>query len=301
MLKKILLGVVVLLVVAAAGGGIFVWTKTSAFDASMAKQWDVPLPAVAAEQTPTMLARGKHLYESLGGCHACHGAQGEGGKTEAIGPVATFVYPNITAGKNGTLGRYSDAQLARLIRNGVKADGTSVRFMPSVDWQWWPKDDLTALVSYLRSMPPADGPEGVVTIGTLGKVLDRLEQFPLDQARRIDHAKQWPTPVIAPDAAYGASIAKLCQGCHGEGLSGGPIPGAPPDMPVPQNLTHHETGMKDWSFEDFDKLMRTGVRKNGQQVAEMMPIVVTKNFDETEMKALWAYLREAPPKPSGGR
>lgn len=301
MLKKILLAVAGLFAVAGVAGAVTVRSWTSAFDDSLAKKYDVPPMEISAEQTPRMLARGKHLYESLGGCHACHGEHGEGGKQEAIGPVGTFVYPNITSGKNGTLGDYNDGELARLIRHGIKKDGTSVRFMPSGDWQWWPKEDLTAIVSYLRALPPVDGAPGSVALGTLGKVLDRADKFPLDIARRIDHAKVWPAPVVAPDVTYGASVAKLCQGCHGEGLSGGPIPGAPPDMAVPQNLTPDPTGLKDWSYEDFDRTMKTGVRKNGQKVADLMPITVTKNFDDTEMKALWAYLRSIPPKPAGGR
>jgi hypothetical protein len=173
--------------------------------------------------------------------------------------------------------------------------------MPSGDFQWWPIEDISALVSFLRTTPPVDTAPTAIDIGALGKVLDRLDSLPIDIARRIDHQKQWPVPVIAPTAEYGASLAQLCFGCHGPGLSGGPIPGGPPDMAVPQNLTPHETGLASWSFEDFSKTLKTGVRKNGQKCAEMMPISVTSHFDETELHALWAYLRTVPPKPFGGR
>lgn len=142
------------------------------------------------------------------------------------------------------LARYSDGELARLIKHGVKRDGTTVRFMPAGDYQWWPMEDVTALVTYLRSVPPIDGQPGKVAIGTLGKILDRMEKFPIDIARRIDHARTWPAPVVAVTVEYGAQIAQLCTGCHGPGLSGGLLPTAPPDLPIPLNLTAHETGLK---------------------------------------------------------
>jgi cytochrome c553 len=301
MLKKILIGLGVLIVLVAGAGGIFVAVSTSAYEASVAKKYDVPLPVIALSTDPAVLARGKHLNSSLGGCHNCHGENLAGGKLEQLGPIGTAIYPNITAGKNGALAQYTDGELARLIRHGIKKDGTTVRFMPSGDYQWWPIEDLTALISYLRTVPAVDSGAYVSEFTTFAKVLDRLDMFTLDIARRIDHDKKWPAPVVAPTVEYGASIAMLCSGCHGPGLTGGPIPGAPPDFPVPQNLTPHETGLSAWTYEDFDKLMKTGIRKNGQKCAEMMPIDITRNFDETELKALWAYLRSVPPKPFGGR
>jgi hypothetical protein len=72
-------------------------------------------------------------------------------------------------------------------------------------------------------------------------------------------------------------------------------------MAVPLNLTPHETGLKGWTYEDFDKLVTTGIRKNGQMVAKMMPIENLAKMDETEKKALYAYLMSLAPLPFGGR
>ena len=41
-------------------------------------------------------------------------------------------------------------------------------------------------------------------------------------------------------AAHGAYVANMCIGCHGAGLSGGKIPGGPPDWPAAANLTPGE-------------------------------------------------------------
>ena len=285
----------------ALGGGSYVYMQCSAFDASMAKVYDVPIPNLSRSTDPAVIARGDHLVHSMAGCGVrdCHGADLGGGAVIDIGPVGKMAAPNITG--TGLAAAYSDGELARIIRHGVKKDGRSVRLMPSQDLAWLPDSEVVAIVSYLRTVPNVDRPNGTTSVGTLGKVLDRQGKFHWDVARMIDHAKVESPPAPEPTAAYGSYLGRLCTGCHGEGLSGGPIPGAPPSIPIPLNLTPDKTGLGDWSYEDFDKLMKTGVRKSGRQLNPFMPVDAWKNFDDTEMHALWAYLRTLQPTPFGTR
>jgi cytochrome c553 len=302
MLRRVVrwLGVVLGVAVLAAGG--FVYAQTSAFDASVDKVYDVQVTGIGATSDPALIARGKHLAESLGGCTACHGADLGGKPGEAMGPLAELHGPNLTTGKGGIGKLYSDAQLARVIRHGIKADGKSVRFMPAQDFNWWPDGELVALISYLRTLPPVDRvlPEGHV--GVLGKVLDRLDQFPLDIARRIDHDAARPSvPAPEPTAAYGKYLALLCTGCHGPGLSGGKIPGAPPELPIPTNITPHETGLRDYTEADFRRLLDTGIKRNGEKLDPFMPVATLSAMNDVEKKALFTYLRGVPARPFGGR
>ncbi|HEY8944532.1 MAG TPA: hypothetical protein VIM73_09725, partial [Polyangiaceae bacterium] len=66
-------------------------------------------------------------------------------------------------------------------------------------------------------------------------------------------------------------------------------------------ITPHATGLKDWSYADFERLLDTGIRKNGKKLDPFMPLGNLAKFDETERKALWAYLRTLPAKPFGER
>lgn len=301
MLKKILVGVGALIGIAALGGGGYVLAQVRAFDASMAKVHDVPLPAVARSTDPAVLARGKHLAESIGACATrdCHGPDLAGGTQVDIGPVGATAGPNITAA--GVLAVYSDGEIARLIRTGVKKDGRSIRMMPVQDFYWFPDSDVAAIISYLRSVPAVDKPNGMTRVGVLGKILDRRGMFPWDIARFVSTLPHETPPAPAPTAEYGKFVAKLCSGCHGQGLSGGPLPGAPPSMAVPLNLTPDETGLRDWSYEDFTKLLDTGIRKNGKKLDSFMQVEGIRKLNEEERQALWAYLRSLPPKPFGGR
>jgi mono/diheme cytochrome c family protein len=227
MLRKIFLGVAVALVLITVAGAGFVAYQASAFDRSTARVYEVAPLNVRASSDPAVIARGRHLV-AVGGCGVCHGADLGGKPGDDMGPLGSMPGSNITPGKGGVGGRYSDVQLANVIRHGIKASGKSLLFMPSQDMSWWPDDDLTALVSYLRTVPPVDRSMPAGHIGVVGKVLDRVGVIPLDAARRIDHhaAVQRSLPPTAT-AEYGAKLARTCVGCHGEHFSGGQIPGAP--------------------------------------------------------------------------
>ncbi len=294
-ITALVLGVVVVAGAAYVGGTIY------RFDASMKRVYDIPLPPLAASQDPAVVERGKHLAESVGGCanSDCHASDLAGGSTIEAGPLGRVTAPNITPG--GVAASYSDGEIARLILHGVRRDGRSVRFMPAHEIHWLPDEDIVALISYVRSVPAVSKPNGPVEIGLLGKFLDRQDLFVLDIARRIDHTRRETAPAPAPTALYGAFLARSCTGCHGEHLSGGKIPGAPPEMAIPLNITPDATGIRDWTFADFEHLLATGLRPDGRKLNPMMPIQVINAMNETEKRALWEYLRSVPPRPFGGR
>lgn len=298
--KKILVGVAAVLGLGAMGAGGFVQSQVGAFDESMAKVHDVAPPAITASKDPAVIARGKHLVDVVG-CSSkdCHGSDLAGGQTLVMGPLATLTGPNITPG--GVLSVYEDGEIARVIRHGVRKDGRSLAFMPSQELSWLPDDDLTAIVSYLRTVPPVEKANGPNEVGVLGKVLDRQGQLPLDVARAVEGVGDERAGKPEPTAEYGRFLARGCTGCHGSGLSGGAIPGAPSDLPIPLNITPHETGIAGWSYEDFDALMTKGEKKKGGKLDPFMPIEGFSKMDETEKRALYAYLMSQPATPFGGR
>ena len=132
-------------------------------------------------------------------------------------------------------------------------------------------------------------------------MLDRRGMVAIDVARQIDHGKRASAPTPAPTAVYGAFLSKSCMGCHGEHLAGGPIPGAPASMPVPKNITPHETGIKGWSFADFDRVIMQGLKKDGNKLDPFMPIDAFSKMNEVERQALWAYLVTVQAQPFGAR
>jgi cytochrome c553 len=302
LLKRVLKVIGLLLILALGTGASYAGWQVRAFDASMDRVYAFPVPAISLSKDPAVLARGEHLTHSVMACamSQCHGSDFAGARTPIdMGPVARLGGPNITGAGLGAA--YSDGELFRLLRHGVKKDGRGVRFMPVQDTSWLPDSDVVAMISYLRTVPAVDKPNGPMAIGTLGKVLDRRDLVPLDVARRVNQAHAEHAPSPAPTREYGRFVARMCSGCHGEHLSGGPIPGAPPSVPVPLNLTPDASGLAGWTYDDFAKLLDTGVRKNGKTLDPFMPLSAFVRYDDTERHALFAYLQSLPATPAGQR
>jgi len=299
LLKKI--GKWALIGVSAIGLSVtgFVLWHVHKYDQSTTMVYDVALVELPKRDDAAALERGKHLADSLGECTVCHGAGMAGGRVEPMGPLGRIVIPNASPG--GRLKAYSDAELARLIRHGVKRDGTTVRLMPANVNSWWPDEDVAALIAWLRARPAISGDSGVFEVSAMAKVLDRFDSIPIDVARRIDHARIGKSPAPAANAVYGAFVGTSCRGCHAPTLAGGPIPGAPPGMAVPLNLTRHETGLKSWSYDDFKALVQSGKRKNGKPLDAFMPVDSLRAMNEVELSALWLYLQSVPPRAFGER
>lgn len=299
-LRRAALFVGVSLAVGACGTGVFSYAEASAYDESVAKVYDVaPLP-LARSSDPAVIARGSHLAQSLAGCamSVCHGPDLTGGHVTEGGPIGRTVTPNVSV----VLPAYTDGELARLIRHAIKKDGRTVRFMPVDNFAWLPDDDVVALISWLRTVPPKEHLVPPMEIKPFGKVMDRMGYIPIDLARRLDHEHPETGPAPAPTAEYGKWIAHACRGCHGERMSGGPLPGTPPGFPVPANVTPHASGIGGWAYDDFVHVIETGTRKeDGKPLDEFMPVEMLRNMDDTERRAIWAYLESLPPVPFGQR
>jgi mono/diheme cytochrome c family protein len=121
---------------------------------------------VVAPDPKDTAARGKYLVTSVIACNDCHtpvdpqtGAPVmekylAGGQPFA-GPWGTIYGGNITPDKATGIGSWSDADIKRVIKTGVRPDGRKVVLMP---WQLFASltdDDLNAIVSYLRNDVPA--------------------------------------------------------------------------------------------------------------------------------------------------
>jgi mono/diheme cytochrome c family protein len=263
----------------------------------LAAHYDVPTEPVVVPTDASSIAEGERLYVSRG-CGECHGARGEG-------KVVIDDAPGLLAGANltATAERYSDADFARAIRHGVAPDGSPLVFMPSGDFWAMSDRDVGMIIAFIRSLPRVEHAVPACELRPVGQVLHVLGLFPAAEAERIDHDAPRPHEVpIAKTAAYGEYLSHGCTGCHGEHLSGGPIPGAPPELGIPKNLTPHESGLASWTEPDFFELMRHGERPDGSHVdPRQMPYPVLSRMTDVELGALFVYLQTLPPRPFGER
>jgi mono/diheme cytochrome c family protein len=162
--------------------------------------------------------------------------------------------------------------------------------------------DVGALIAYIRSLPPVDSQLPPSEIRPLGQVLLAAGLLPSFGAEVVDHGgKREAAPPAGLTPEYGRYLAMTggCVGCHGPGLSGGPIPGVPPDFPPATNIS--PTGIGGWTDADFFRALREGRRPDGSALNPFMPWMATRQMTDDEIKALLVYLRTVPPRPDGMR
>ncbi len=247
------------------------------------------------------VARGEHIALTRG-CTDCHAEDFGGAVFADEMPVFRLSATNLTPGGVGA--GYTDADWIRSIRHGIGPDNKPHLFMPSYEYYYLSDADLGALITYLKSLPTVVRTLPENAVGPLGRVLFMAGQLPLVPAEMIDHGA--PRPLAPPrgvTAEYGAYLAVGCSGCHGTGFSGGTIPGVPPDWPRATNITPDpETGIGEWTREDFFRAMREGVRPDGTSLRpEFMPWPNMGRLHDDEMEALWLYLSRLEARPIGGR
>ncbi len=288
---RLALGTIALLAVAAAAAyGI------SARHA--ARRYAVIAHPLAVPRDPASVARGAHLAASRG-CVGCHGAD-LAGHVELDDPlIGRLAGPNLTRGGRG--GALTDAEWELAVRHGVRRDGTPLFVMPAGEHTGMSDEDLGAIVAYARSLPARPTVPPRSGAGPVLRVLQASGKVNLYSAAEIDHRRAHPARVAAePTARYGAYLVTMCTGCHGPGLSGGPIAGAPPDWKPAANIT--PGGIGHYTEADFVRALREGVRPGGAPIDSQMPVRrITRHLDDTELRALYAYLRSLPARPYGAR
>jgi mono/diheme cytochrome c family protein len=261
----------------------------------------VEVKAVAVPSDADALAHGKYLFESRG-CAECHGHDGKG-KVVIDAPNGLFARsPNIT--QAGTsVAKYTVQDWVRVVRHGVKPDGRPVLIMPSQDYSRLSDPDVGALIAYVKSLPPVGGGEAELRLPFLVRALYGAGVIP-DAADVIDHTlPPAPEVPVGPTVEHGKYVANMCVGCHGPGLSGGKIPGAPPDWPAASNLTPGEgSALARYSnAANLRAMFRTGRRPDGSPVSTVMPFESLRALNDIDVDALYAYLKTVSPRSAGSR
>jgi cytochrome c553 len=257
---------------------------------------DVAVAPFRADNSPAAVERGRHLVTAVAKCTECHGQDLGGTVFIDVRPLGTVIASNLTRGKGGVAGRYTDGQLERAIRHGVNADGRPLAIMPAAEYYAMSDQDLQDVIAYVRSVPPVDHELPGTTIRTVGRALYLAGKLPLFAAEDMNHHAARTAVPAGVTVEYGKYLATIggCTGCHGPDLAGrahNDEPGAPP----PANLTPRgELGT--WTEQDFFTALRTGRRPNGSRINTKMPWQASGKMTDDEIRAVWMYLKSVPPR-----
>ena len=287
---------------------------------------DAPLAEVHVSTDPAALARGEYLVYGPAHCVECHGpledslqrlSEGElvplsGGLRIPLGPLGAIYSANLTPDPETGIGRYSDAQIARMMRWSVRPNGRST-LEPMMPFGDMSQDDLDAIVSFLRAQKPVRNavPENEWTL--MGKVVKSLA--PTFKPRVAIHpAAAAPRQAATKERGeYLARYVTNCVGCHtprdqmtfvatGPEFSGGmemepmPLPGADPSIWYrTPNLTPQK-GSSLMNFPDRETFVARFQRGGRQQAGSVMPWEAFARMTTEDLGAIYEYLHSLRPE-----
>ncbi len=253
----------------------------------------------------TLVERGQYLVTGPAGCGNCHSPLGPDGfikGKELAGRLVvknagfTAIAPNITPG--GTVSQWSDAELGRAIREGLRPDGSLIGPpMPFPMYRGLSDNDLAAIVAYLRSvpaiqqdnpkstynipLPPAYGPP-VTSVASVAK--DDVVKYGEYLAGPIAHCMECHTPFGPKGPMLETDLGRGGFEFHG-----------PWGVSVSSNLTTHGDGLADLSDADIITMITMGKRPDGKPMLPPMPYPFLAKTTQSDLKAIVAYLRTLPP------
>ncbi|MGB9428590.1 MAG: cytochrome c [Gammaproteobacteria bacterium] len=242
------------------------------------RTYSAPQVTLTIPHDPASIANGKFIAVTRG-CSGCHNGQLQGQVLDDDPWIGRLVTPNITQ----VIQHYSDAQLARLLRYGVRPDGTSVLIMPSSMFYNLTDGDLTDLIAYLRTVPPVVNTLPSMQIRILGRWLFLTGKINFEAAIIEKLGPRISVGEPAPTAAYGNYLVHTtCTECHGTDLHGDKMFGVP-DLIIAKSYTP----------ENFARLMNTGIGNGNRDLGLMSEVAKGRfsHFDATQVAAIYAYLQ----------
>ncbi|MDJ0630230.1 MAG: cytochrome C [Rhodobacter sp.] len=249
--------------------------------------------------------RGEYLVRGPAGCGNCHtplGPEGPIARQELAGRLVeendafTAIAPNLTPASR--IADWSDAELGRAIRDGLRPDGSLIGPpMPYAMYRGLSDDDVASMVMFLRTLAP-------------------VENDPGSSAYRIPLPPAYGPPVgtvSAPDpgvtAEYGAYLAgpvAHCMECHTPFGPHGPMLETdlgrggfaffgPWGVSVAPNITPHEDGIGKYADADLAAMITRGERPGGIPMLPPMPYGYLAQMTGDDLAAIILYLRSLPP------
>jgi len=250
--------------------------------------------------------RGDYLVNSIMACGSCHTPIGPTGfvAEEALAgrlveknDQFTAISANITPA--GRVKDWTDEQLAKAIREGIRPDGSVIGPpMPFEVYKDISDDDLQSVVAYLRTVPAVENDPGVSTYNI---------PLPPAYGPPVTSVAAVPEGVTVEYGQYLAGPLGHCTVCHTP-MEGGmaqfdKLLGAggmefhgPWGTVTSANIT--PAGLGEHTDEQIATLITQGVRPDGSKLAGPMPFSFYANMRADDVKAIVMYLRTLPSIPT---
>lgn len=225
------------------------------------------------------IMKGEHIATTRG-CKDCHGGNYAGNILQNNWQ-GTIVASNLTTGKGSAVYNYFDDDWIKAIKHGIGKNNKPLLLMPSSDYNNLSDSDLLCMIAYLKQLPAQNNILPKRKLTPLTYLGIAMGKFPPIAANIINHSLA-SIGTIKPDTTieFGKYISSSCIGCHGGNLKGAAGP----------NLTSSgDLGL--WSYDNFNNAITHGKLPTGRDLKQEMPWKSFASMNETELKALFKYLK----------
>lgn len=270
------------------------------------------------------VGRGGYLANGIGRCFWCHSPLDSGnpayprqetlGAGDTLDAKSQLYAPNLTPDPESGLGKWTDGEIIRAMREGRGRDGRTLREHPSAYYSVMTDEDAAAVVAYLRTIKPV------------------RKSLPRSAPARATGNSVQPTVRPAKASALRTKLARgrylvqlgECMGCHttttaegnpnlamrfgggrlfaiengvgaeysGSSQSGKTASGAP--IVASANITRDASGIPYYTEEIFVKTIRSGRVAGVRPLSAAMPWIFFRNMTGEDLRAIFAYLRTMP-------
>jgi mono/diheme cytochrome c family protein len=271
-----------------------------------------PLTDRKFEATPERLKRGTYVAEHLAACTDCHTPfesapgssenmlhkKGSGQVFPLPGFPGRLVAPNITPDPETGVGKWTDDELARAIREGVDREGhTLFPMMPYSHYRGMSDEDVASVVVYLRSLPAIKNPLPATAVDFPVNYLVRSAPEPVTsdvQADMSTSVSRGKYLVLMASCADCHTPMKRGQPVHGLEFAGGRVFEEASGKVVTPNITPDAaTGIGSYTEDTFIKVLKTGY-VGTRQLNTLMPWQFYNGLTDEDLKAMYAYLKTVP-------
>ena len=124
-------------------------------------------------------------------------------------------------------------------------------------------------------------------------------RHPVPRSASKISAATWTDPALIAQGKYLATAAD-CAGCHtaqgGQAYAGGRVVATPfGDIPVPNITPDKQTGLGEWSFEDFWQALHAGKGRHGELLYPAFPYTSYTRVNRADALAIFAWLQSLDP------
>ena len=261
----------------------------------------------------------QYLFTSLLACDRCHSphdytrlhspvipqSRGIGRGLDLRGLPGSVIAPNLTMDPDTGLGKWTDGEIIRAIREGVDKNGRALySLMPYPYFRKITDEDAMAIVAYLKTLTPTRSELPRTDLSFLTRVFLKSE----------------PTPVgsIPPADDYGGAIygeylvgIAACESCHtpparwfsNRRFAGGVFFESPYGQVYSANITQDAaTGIGKWTFRQFEAKMHQHAEyqnepppKVGGDRFTVMPWESYAGISNKDLEDMFLFLRGATP------